>query len=223
MFATEEALINRLKHEYKNKLVFSEIGSGYGIADLIVIKNKADFFRFLEDRKGIFLENNDQIKVFMYLRRKKKGVSFEEILSNHYISEINLKYRILKYLVKIEAVTIKDGLYYRNKSFNIFSPNTIAIEGKLNNWQSGLTQAIRYQRFAQSTYVALDEDYVHRVDLEEFKKYNVGLISVGSKVEMINKVEIKQPLDPVMRCRIAENIIQLSNKLNSRGLREVHF
>ncbi len=211
MFSTEEALIQRLKHEYKKKLCFEEIGSGYGIADLVVIKNKTEFKRFLESRKGVHFQSNEQIKVFMYLWKKRNGVSFDEIFSNHYIPAEKLKYKILKYLVEIGAITVREGKYFRNKSFTIFSADIVAIEGKLTNWQSGLTQAIRYQRFAQSVYVALDVDYIHRVDLNEFKKYNVGLISVGSKVKVLNKPQIKQPLDPVMRYRIAENIIQVSD------------
>ncbi|PIE95584.1 hypothetical protein CO726_09790 [Bacillus fungorum] len=223
MFVTEEALIKRLKHEYKKKLFFEEIGGGYGIADLIVIKNKTEFLRFLESRNGVHFQSNEQIKIFMYLWKKRKGVSFEEILSNHYIPAEKLKYKILKYLVSIEAVTLREGKYFRNKSFNIFSADMVAIEGKLSNWQSGLAQAIRYQRFARSTYVALDVDYIHRVDLNEFKKYNVGLISVGSKVQVLNKPHIKQPLDPVMRYRIAENIIQASSSLNTGRLRKIHI
>ncbi|MDV6038438.1 hypothetical protein N7X28_18375 [Bacillus sp. SM-B1] len=211
MFSTEEDLIQRLKHEYKKKLFFAEIGGGYGIADLVIIKNKTEFRRFLEHRNGIHFQSNEQIKIFMYLWKKRKGVSFDEILSNHYIPAEKLKYKILKYLMEIGAITSREGKYFRNKSFTIFPANIVAIEGKLSNWQSGLTQAIRYQRFAQSVYVALDVDYIHRVDLSEFKKYNIGLISVGSKVQILNKPQIKQPLDPVMRYRIAENIIQASS------------
>ncbi|HDR7949122.1 TPA: hypothetical protein QCY38_002761 [Bacillus toyonensis] len=223
MFATEEALIQRLKLEYKKKLFFEEIGGGYGIADLIIIKNKTGFIRFLESRNGVHLQSNEQIKVFMYLWKKRKGVNFDEILSHHYIPAEKLKYKILKHLVRIGAVTFKEGKYFRNKSFEIFPSDIVAIEGKLSNWQSGLTQAIRYQRFAKSVYVALDVDYIHRVDLNEFKKYNVGLISVGSKVQVLNKPQIKQPLDPVMRYRIAENIIQSSSSLNTGGLSKIHF
>ncbi|WP_230504553.1 hypothetical protein [Sutcliffiella rhizosphaerae] len=222
MFATEEDLIKRLKKEYINKLFFDEVGGGYGIADLIVIKNKTDFIQYFESRNGVFLKNNDQIKIFMYLWKKKKGVCFEEILSNHYIPAEKLKYKVLKYLTEIEAVILKDGKYFRNKSFYIFSADIVAIEGKLSNWQAALTQAIRYLRFAKSAYVALDMDYIHRVDLNEFKKYNIGLISVGSKVEVMYKPQSQKPIDPVMRYRIAENIIQNSN-LNTGRLRKVHF
>lgn len=59
----------------------------------------------------------------------------------------------------------------------------MAIEGKLSNWQSGLAQAIRYQKFAKKSYVALDHEFIHRVSIEEFRHYNIGLISVGSEVK----------------------------------------
>lgn len=223
MYETEYEMIKRLEKHYKNSLVFKEIGSGYGIADLVIMKNKSSFGKFLDQRYGNFLFNNDQIKIFMFLRKKKKGTTFEEILRNHYISASRLKYSILKHLISVGAITKNQDLYYRNPRFSLFASRTVAIEGKLSDWQGGLTQAIRYQRFAQQVYVALDEDFIHRVNIEEFKKFNVGLISVGSKVNEILPAETSSPLDPIMRYAISERILEKSIQLNTRGFRKIHF
>ncbi|WP_322552810.1 hypothetical protein [Priestia megaterium] len=223
MYETENEMIARLSEYYKKRLVFKEVGSGYGIADLIIIKNKSAFNQFLNERNGAFLSNSDQIKIFIFLRKKKKGVSFEELVQNHYISETRLKYQVLNHLIAIGAVIKKNNLYFRNEQFSLFSPKTVAIEGKLNNWKAGLTQAIRYQRFAEQVYVALDEDFVHRANLEEFKKYNIGLISVGPKVKEILPAKISPPLDPIMKYGISERLVEKSPQLNARRLREIHF
>ncbi|MDG0032733.1 hypothetical protein MMB68_24600 [Priestia sp. Y58] len=223
MYETENEMMIRLSDYFGKRLIFKEIGSGYGIADLIIIKNKAAFNQFVEGRKGVFLSNSDQIKIFKFLRKKKRGVSFDELVQNHYISETRLKYQVLNYLISTGAIIKKNNLYFRNEQFSLFSPRTVAIEGKLNNWKAGLTQAIRYQRFAEQVYVALDEDFVHRADLEEFKKFNIGLISVGPKVKEILAAKISPPLDPIMKYGIAEQLVEKNLKLNARRLREIHF
>ncbi len=208
MFESEEKMISHLIEQMNNEHVYKEIGSGYGIADLVLVKNRAEFNRFLNKRQGRYLQSNDQIKIFMYLRRKRKGVSFKRIYNDHYISKIKLKYKILKHLIEIEAITFENGLYYRNPEFNLFSIDCEAIEGKLSNWNAGLFQAIRYKRFARKSFVAIDERYLHRIDKEVFQEQNIGLISVGSKMK-IQYIPIKEiPLDPVMRYRISENIIK---------------
>ena len=52
----------------------------------------------------------------------------------------------------------------------------IAIEVKISDWRQGLYQAWRYYSFAEKSYLALYKDYAKNVDIDEFKKYNVGLI-----------------------------------------------
>ncbi|GJM76496.1 hypothetical protein HMSSN036_87120 [Paenibacillus macerans] len=71
-----------------------------------------------------------------------------------------------------------------------------------------MAQAIRYQRFACKSYLALDEDYIHRVEINELVKHNIGLISVGKKVKEIFKPELRVPTDLIMNYKVAEEIIK---------------
>lgn len=208
MFDTEEQLIQRLLDQFKNKLAFTEVECGYGRADLVIIKNKKAFNDFCKSRNGLFLQSNDEIKIFTYLRRKRKGATFSEILNNHYISEATLKYKILRNLINANAIFSDGHNYYRNKDFTLFNSDATAIEGKLSNWQTALEQAIRYQKFARKSYVALDQEFIHRVTIEEFKHYNIGLISVGSKVKEVLSPKETPPSDPTMRYRVAEYLLQ---------------
>lgn len=221
MFETEEIMINHLINYYNAEFIFKEIGSGYGIADLVIVNNKSAFKKFLHNRAGSYLQTNDQIKVFLYMRKKRNGVTFEELHENHFLSKNNLKRNILKHLVTVNALIYIDGLYFRNPEFKLFPIDCIAIEGKLTDWYAGLVQAIRYKRFAKKSFVALDKKYIHRANIELFKEQNIGLLSVGSEVKMIYSPKEEVPLDPTMRYRIAENIIKINDKSNTRDFRGI--
>ena len=56
-----------------------------------------------------------------------------------------------------------------------------AIEAKLFDWKAGLDQASRYKSFANEVYIALDGDYIDRVDMDLLKKQGIGLMSVSHK------------------------------------------
>ncbi|WP_026703092.1 hypothetical protein [Salibacterium aidingense] len=221
MFETEEIMINHLLDIYDNKFVYKEIGSGYGVADVVIVKNKAAFKEFSQERAGRHLQTNDQIKVFLYMRNKRQGITFEDLYNNHFLSKRNLKQNILRYLISIKALMYIDGLYYRNMDFKLFPIDCIALEGKLTNWYSGLVQAIRYKKFAKKSYVAIDENYAHRANVELFKEQNIGLLTIGSKINVVFSPKIEQPLDPIMRYRISENLIKINHYSNPRALREI--
>lgn len=80
----------------------------------------------------------------------------------------------------------------------------IAIEVKISDWKQGLYQAWRYYSFAEKSYLALYKDYADKVDINEFKKYNVGLIIFDEK-----NVEI--PFHPV-KVNILKNQYRLEVK-----------
>lgn len=69
---------------------------------------------------------------------------------------------------------------------SLSSFDIIAFELKLKNWSQALTQAFRYYKFASLSYVVLDEAGV--IDKEklliEFKKFNIGLITINNESEL---------------------------------------
>lgn len=206
VFQTEEELVERLTKHFHRYFIVRELGVGYGISDLLIIRNKTDLKRFIQARNGKYLKHSDEVKIFDYIR-KRNGVEIDELVSKNYVSKTKLKYTILNHLLEIGAIYMQDNKYIRTPEFSLFSPISTAIEAKLENWNKGLAQAIRYQRFAQKTYLAMDERYVHRAHKSEFIKYNVGLISVGSKVKEVVQPLERKPLDPIMRYKVSEEII----------------
>ncbi|MGG1554100.1 hypothetical protein [Paenibacillus ferrarius] len=217
MFQSEEELVERLVQHYKNYLIVRELGVGYGVSDLVVVRNKADMLRFIGNRNGTHLKRIDEIKVFEYIR-KRNGVNLEELMSEHFISRSKMKYSVLKNLQETGALINEGSKYFRAPSFKLFSPVVTAIEAKLEDWNKGLAQAIRYQRFAHKTYLAMDEKYVHRADKNEFVKFNVGLVSVGSKIIEIVKPVAQKPTDSIMRYKVAEEIISKKMDLELRSI-----
>ena len=63
----------------------------------------------------------------------------------------------------------------------------IAVELKLKNWKKALLQAFRYRSFADLSFVILDDTNINSamVNIEEFKKSNIGLLGLTDEGELI--------------------------------------
>ncbi len=61
----------------------------------------------------------------------------------------------------------------------------IAVEVKVDKWFRALQQAVLYRMCADKVYVALSEEFVHRVDIQQMKEYGVGLLSVNGSLNEI--------------------------------------
>ncbi len=205
-FKTENELVMKLIQHFSNRLLFQEVGAGYGISDIVMIRNQSEFQKFINERSGVYLKTLDEVKVLHYLK-KKKSASFKVIEAEHFFSKSKLK-NILKNLMSCGAIIENDLKYFYTNNVSLFSPRVYAFEAKLEDWQKGLAQALRYQRFASKTYLVLDEDFVHRVDHNELIKHSVGLISVGNKVREIIKPTISKPTDLIMNYKIAEELLK---------------
>lgn len=211
MFQTEQDLVNHLaSHFRKRYFALPEIGVGYGISDLLVVRNKKALMSFIDTRNGRFLKYLDEVKVLDFIRRHN-GVSLDDINEKTYISKYRLKYSVLSHLKAVEAIDIRNDKIYQNPNFALFPLLSTAIEAKLDDWNKGLAQALRYQRFAQKSYLALDAEYIHRVDKEQLIKYNIGLLSVGESVKEVLSPLQRRPSDPIMQYMASEVIISRFN------------
>jgi hypothetical protein len=56
-----------------------------------------------------------------------------------------------------------------------------AIEAKTRDWRRAVEQAIVNLAAAERSYIAVQEEFAHRVSLEELADHGIGLIAVGSK------------------------------------------
>lgn len=61
----------------------------------------------------------------------------------------------------------------------------MAIELKVKNWRRAFQQALGYRLCADTVYVALWHEYVHRAQGDLLRKYGIGLLKVDSSVEVV--------------------------------------
>lgn len=120
-----------------------------------------------------------------------------DVLSIFFLSNKEVSIQKLTKLLKMEAEKVKRlylnkfielGLigkvtrysYAPNEWANIHPVCVIAIEAKLKKWQEALNQAKDNLKFADYSYVALDEQNNFKPDLvDRFIESNIGLISVS--------------------------------------------
>ena len=81
------------------------------------------------------------------------------------------------------------------KKIDAVTKNFIAVEAKISDWKAGLEQAARYKQYANEVYVALSSEYVPKVDRQEFKNLNIGLMSVSHENLKISIRAKKQPVE----------------------------
>ncbi|HRN70157.1 MAG TPA: hypothetical protein PLS49_03135 [Candidatus Woesebacteria bacterium] len=178
-----------LKKEFGTNLSFHEFSAGYGIADLVfapsfsfnkkIVKRSpiTDFCSLsllltLEEGK-IYTQNEINTLVPQYSQREVNRL-LKSLVINNYMKKLN-----------------KDN-YTKLELINPLNPikSVIAIEVKLSDHKKGLTQARRYQYFADESYLAILKEAEKNINFEEFYNYNIGLILFDTNK---NKIEIKHP------------------------------
>ncbi len=61
----------------------------------------------------------------------------------------------------------------------------IAVEAKVKNWGDAVRQAVPCLLFADEVYIALPQEFSHRVRHDVIEQYGIGLIQVNSQVEVL--------------------------------------
>jgi len=178
-----------LKREFGTDLVFHEFSAGYGIADLVFAPN----FSFKKKAiKRIPISDFNSLSILLTLKGGKtyKQNEITRMFPQVTTKEIRRLLNILsasQYLEKIDKDT-----YRKCTSTTPLNPidKIVAVEVKLNDHKRGLIQARRYQYFADESYLAILKEADKNIDLEEFNKYNIGLILFDSSA---NCIEVRRP------------------------------
>lgn len=96
----------------------------------------------------------------------------------------------------IESYFVDRGMYVvtelpflqRRVDLVAYSPSSSAVqavEAKVKNWRAAVKQAISCLLFADEVYIALPEEFVHRVEAGVVQEFGLGLIEVNSKIEIL--------------------------------------
>lgn len=190
-FVTEKALVNTFvecqagflkqlqMHQVDCK---KEIDMGYGVSDIFYYKISKKTLNKRRDIKVEKISDKNLIEVLLKLN-KTRSISFTGLKENLKNFTTYSQKKILKYLVENEfIVPKKNGEYFQvTKRYLPKIERAIAIEAKLKDWRRALFQAQRYNFVADQSFVALPKEYIAPAikNLDDFKKYNVGLIAVS--------------------------------------------
>jgi hypothetical protein len=105
------------------------------------------------------------------------------------ISERRLVSETERYFQDMKFTTVREVPLFENRIdlviYNRRLTSIIAVEVKVDKWFRALQQAVLYRMCADKVYVALSEEFVHRVDMPLMEKYGVGLLSVNGSLNEI--------------------------------------
>lgn len=193
---TESDFVRRLakilEREFETNKNFREIAVGYGIADLVLTPNYRFRKRTLKHKIPVTDFNSLQI-----LFELQTGVDYtiEDIYLNFSFSSKQAIRKKLGLLIKAGLIEKVSKNAFRKISIEAQLdpiPEVIAIEAKLSDHRGGLIQAKRYQYFADKSFLALPNTIKQRVDLNDFKEANIGLIFFDTENNSIEIIEPKR-------------------------------
>ena len=174
MFSSEKELVEKLvldlQERYNTQYIVRELRSGKNIADVVYTTEI--------DRSNIVFD--DYFNAYYYFNGvySKKKISIDEVG----ISDTKACKKFYHFLCELEELGYVriDGHYVTSiKKVDAVTKNFVAVEAKLSDWKAGLEQAVRYKQYANEVYVAISAEYVKNVDKDQFKKVNIGLMSVS--------------------------------------------
>ena len=215
MFKTEQSLVDLLKKKIKKgglplqlndrkmrKVVLDEVDLGYGVADLVVTHTKAKP-RFRPSLAKVDIGILNCIERYLNIAIEEisriTGVSIKQVTE----SIEKLEERSLVRVGKNNQVSIKKG-------YQCAICETVAIEAKLSNWKRALKQAYRYHWFANLSLVCIPEDKVKPAvgGLDQFKKLNVGLLTLNQQgeIKLVFAPKVSQPIDIDMHMLLNERV-----------------
>lgn len=132
----------------------------------------------------------------MFKEEREMVIALISLLENNkfYLNDIN----DFIYLQEVEGLIGRPDFMLKSKK----SKKIITIEMKLKNWKRALIQAYKYKSFSDVSYVCVDEKNIDTIlkHLEEFKKYNIGLISISheKKINIYNMPNQEEGYEPYL-------------------------
>lgn len=183
---TEKTFVKQLEKIFEQEGFFTkrEVGVGYGVADLVVIKKDKLNQRRCAIRRdyGQFskLLREDYFKILEQVPDQDAGckpIALEDLIERTHLSKSFLKYTILRTLEEKKYIK-REGknFYFKINGWMPIADEVIAIEAKMRDWKRGFIQANRYKSFADKVYLAVPVETAHLVDKKLLKKHHVGLI-----------------------------------------------
>ncbi len=204
---TEKTFVKKLENIFITEgfLTKKEVGVGYGVADLVLVRKDKFNKQNCRLRKNYGqltrLLREDYFKIFKHLPDENSGhdpVDLDYLIEKTHLSKSFLKYNILRTLEKKEYIKKENGdFYFRVNGWMPIAKEIIAIEAKMRNWKRGFVQANRYRAFADRVYLAFPIEVAHLVDKRLLKRHNVGLIVFDAQLNRKKITLLSRRVEPL--------------------------
>lgn len=180
----EAELVRRTQRHFDHRghLTAREVGTGYGVADLVAYRIAPSRARArLENDQDAPLTRVEHFKLLLALPELGSGaMDLEEAAELVNLSPDHTRRALLDDLSRKGYVAkVRPRHYAKVNGFMPLAWEVAAIEAKVRNWKKGAIQAKRYRLFAHRVYLAIDDDYLNRVDRELLRTHGIGLLSVS--------------------------------------------
>lgn len=169
-----------LMGSYKKLIPIEEFSAGTGIADIVFCSYDP---KTVKNRKTRPLTDRRTLEAYLFLLEFSDGLSAKNIHAQLGYSQKELEERILPALYESGLIDIHDDSYRVKASLETEGLNkVIAVEAKVKDWRSGFRQALRYQEFADESYLAVYEDHISPclAFKSAFETAGIGLIGVSN-------------------------------------------
>jgi len=173
----------RLGKTWKDTLVLEEFGVGYGVADVVAASLNPQALAkrgAMAGRKP--LTRRSSIRVLDVLRGGPLDRASLAAVTRLLPSTLRREIRALTAAGFLGANSA--GLFHLQARHGRVVREVWAVEAKVKDWLAGMRQARRYQTFAERVYLAIAEEYVHRVDVSLLRSFNIGLIVVADEARI---------------------------------------
>lgn len=213
MFRFERDMIPVLKENlsyiYNTEHFVEEFSSGLGIADLVFTTQKVDVRDKMVDYESMYY-------ILNYFNNTNHIINPAELISKYSLKKGKL-YEVISLLKDLKYITdYKEGLFIVLRNYKPCLLDLNSVEAKLGDWKKGFYQALRYKHYSHKCFLAISNEYAHRVDKNLLKTNNVGLISVfPTKIEIILDPLMEEPVNKTAFYFLSENF---ASKLGSHQL-----
>jgi hypothetical protein len=156
-----------------------EFSAGTGIADIVLCSYDP---KAIKAKKTRPLTDRRVLEAYLLLLEFSEGLSIKNIHAQLGYSHKELKDKIIPDLLESGLINVDNDSFKLNQHIqNGGFDKVIAVEAKVRDWRAGFRQAIRYQEFADESYLAVYEKFVNPC-LEfksAFETAGIGLIGVS--------------------------------------------
>lgn len=183
--------------DQKQKLIYAcEVPVYYRMIDLTMATYCTEYNEFEEHQHYTKIIRNLSSKCFdILVLIGLKGRASINLLQRELLVDKEQLKNCLEKLCSTGLIQKISNYSYKICEWEVFIPKSLlAIELKLSKWQEALEQGIYNQKFAEYSFVVLDEEKIHmNHKIEEYyKSSNVGLIYLHSDGNMKIKVMPKK-------------------------------